>query len=135
MEVSSSVNPASWPMFVRFFCSSVVVTFRTSCYWTLTVTVLLVQPEDVKLTLPADFLTVTVKEVLDDPLTVCEPGVTWICPPLLDVAVIVPCPDAFVRLTLIVPEPLLTTFNGSGLALKVHGTGVGVGFGDAVPVG
>src|SRR5262252_3576285 len=122
-------------MFVRFCCSSMVVTFRTPCYWTLTVTVLLVHPEDVKLTLPADFLTVTVKEAPDDPLTVCELGDTWICPPLLDAAVIVPCPEAFVRFTLIVPEPLLITFNGSGLALNVHGTGVGVGFGVAVPVG
>ena len=101
----------------------------------LTFTVLLVHPDDVKLMLPSCFLTVTVKETLAVPLTPCELGVTCICPPLLDVAVMVPEPVAFVRFTLMVADPSLATFNGSGLAFNTHGPGVGVGVGVAVAVG
>ena len=100
----------------------------------LTVTVLPVHPVDAKVTLPAAFLTVTVKEALDVPLTICELGDTWICPLLLEVAVIVLEPVAFVRFTLMLPEPKLTTFNGSGLAFNRHAP-VGVGPGVTVPVG
>ncbi len=101
----------------------------------MTVTVLPVHPDDAKLILPLAFLTVTVKEALDAPTTIFELGVTWICPPLLDVAVIVPEPVAFVRLTFMVPEPLLTTLNGSGLAFNTQGAGVGVAVAVAVGVG
>jgi len=101
----------------------------------LTVTVVLAHPDDVKVTLPAAFLTVTVKEALDVPLTICELGVTWICPLLLDEALMVPEPEALVRFTRRIPEPSLTTFNGSGVALNVQGAGVGVGLGVTVPVG
>jgi len=100
----------------------------------LTVTVLLVHPAEVKVTLPAAFLTVTVNEAPDDPLTTCELGVTWICPLLLDEALMVPEPEAFARFTLMFPEALLTTFNGSGVALRLQGAGVGVGVGIAVGV-
>jgi hypothetical protein len=100
-----------------------------------TLTVLLVHPVDAKVTLPFCFLTVTVKDTLDDPLASCELGVTCICPLLPDVAVIVAEPVAFVRLTVMLPEPSLTTLNGSGLALSVHGPGVGVGVGVTVAVG
>ena len=98
-------------------------------------TVLLVHPLDAKVMLPSCFLTVTVKETLDVPLTVCELGVTCICPLLLEFAVIVPEPVAFVRFTLMFAEPSLATLSGSGLAFNRHGPGVGVGVGVAVGVG
>jgi len=101
----------------------------------VTFTVLLEHPADAKVMLPSCFLTVTVKETLDVPPTVCELGVTCICPPLLDVAVIVPEPVALVRFTLMFAEPSLATFNGSGLAFNRHGPGVGVGVGVGVAVG
>jgi len=101
----------------------------------LILTVLPVHPDDENVTLPLDFLMVIVKEAPLVPLTVCELGDTWICPLLLEAAVIVPWPEALVRFTLMVPEPLLTTFNGLGLAFNVHGAGVGVGFAVAVGVG
>ena len=87
------------------------------------------------MTVPAAFLTVIVKVALDDPVTSCELGVTWICPLLLDEAVIVAVPEAFARFTRMLPEPSATTSNGSGLASNPHAIGVGVGFGFTVPVG
>src|SRR5690348_11407042 len=101
----------------------------------LTVTVVLEHPDDAKVTLPAAFLTVTVKTALDDPVTICVFGVTWICPLLLEEAEIVAEPEPFVRLTRMVPEPSLITFNVSGLALNPHAIGVGLGFGLTDPVG
>ena len=96
---------------------------------------MLVHPEEENVTLPLLFLTVTVKLAGEVPLTSCDVGVTWICPPLLEVAVMVPEPLALVRFTLMLPEAKSTTFNGSGLAFNRHGPGVGVGVAVAVAVG
>lgn len=96
---------------------------------------MLEHPDDAKVTLPEAFLTVTVKTALDDPLTIWVLGVTWICPLLLEVAVIVAEPEAFARFTRMVPEPSLITFNVSGLAFNPHAIGVGDGFGLTDPVG
>ena len=58
-----------------------------------------------KVTLPLVLFTVTVKVAAAVPLTLLELGVTWICPLLLDVAVIVPVPVTLFRFTLTVFEP------------------------------
>jgi len=59
----------------------------------LTVTVTTCEPQgDEKVTLPLVFLTEIVKLAVLEPLTVAEDGETWICPLLLEAAVIVPDP-------------------------------------------
>lgn len=45
--------------------------------------------EDERVTAPFCFFTVIVKVTELLPVTFCEPGITWICPLLLDVAVMV----------------------------------------------
>jgi hypothetical protein len=47
---------------------------------------------DEKVTAPLCFFTVMVKVTELLPVTLCEPGVTWICPLLLEVAAMVPEP-------------------------------------------
>jgi hypothetical protein len=56
---------------------------------------------------------------------------------LLEVAVIVAVPVAFLRLTPTAAEPLLMMLSGVGLAVSVHGgrVGDGLGVGEAAGVG
>jgi hypothetical protein len=86
-------------------------------------------------TLPLALFTVTVNIAPPVPVTFFEAGVTWICPPLLDVALIVPAPVAFVRFTVTVFAPLLTIVNDAGLAFNAHCKGVAVAVGCAVGEG
>ena len=94
------------------------------------------QPDDENVTEPDALLTVTVNDVAAVPLTVREAGVIFICPELLEVALMVPVPVTFVRFTLTAAEPLLTIVTELGAFNRQGGgVGVGVGVGDGLTVG
>jgi hypothetical protein len=101
----------------------------------LTVTVTTCVPHtDEKLTLPLCFLTVMLKVAVLLPFTVCELGATWIWPPLLEEALIVPLPAKLFRCRPTLPEPLLIMVKTLAWATMEQGTGVGVAVGAGVGV-
>jgi hypothetical protein len=98
----------------------------------LTVIFTVLDPHDEEnVTLPSFFFTVIVNVADPVPVTFAEPGLTCICPLLLEVAVIVPLPLKLFRFALTVPEPFWAMVNEPGFAEIEQATGLAVGDGDA----